>query len=142
MLEYYYKCCNRIGHSTRSPAVPRWIGCTCENNNFLVHFLTKCFVVRVFLCSASDSWREIMDMIKYSSLRSLAICIHTVTMLCMVNFTTANIHNLHEHTQWRRQGGGKGGLSPSNELKDHPCERMKSEKKWRGAAMTMCNNQK
>ena len=40
------------------------------------------------------------------------------------------------------KGGGKGGLSPSNELKDHPCERMKSEEKLRGVAMTMCNHQK
>ena len=29
-------------------------------------------------------------------------------------------------------GVDKGGLSPSNELKDHPCERMKSEEKLRG----------
>ena len=33
--------------------------------------------------------------------------------------------------QWRRQGG-QGGLSPSNDLKDHPCEKMKSEEKLRG----------
>ena len=44
-----------------------------------------------------ETWREIMDMIKYSSLRSPVICIQA-TMLCMVNFTTANIYNVHRHT--------------------------------------------
>ena len=35
-----------------------------------------------------EPWREIMDMIKYSSLRFLEICIHS---------NNANIYNLHEH---------------------------------------------
>ena len=36
-------------------------------------------------------------------------------------------------SQWRRQGGGggKGGSASPNELKDHPCEKMKSEEKLR-----------
>ena len=38
-----------------------------------------------------------MDMIKYSSLRSPVICIHS-NNAGMVNFTTANIYNVHEHT--------------------------------------------
>ena len=40
------------------------------------------------------------------------------------------------------KGGQGGGLSPPNELKGHPCERMKSEEELRGAAMIMCNHQK
>ena len=39
------------------------------------------------------------------------------------------------------KGEGKGALSPLNELKDHPCDKMKSEEKLRGA-MTICNPQK
>ena len=38
-----------------------------------------------------------------------------------------NILIYSEWQQWRRQGG----LNPSNDLKDHPCEKMKSEKKLR-----------
>ena len=41
-----------------------------------------------------------------------------------------------------RSGVDKGGLSPPNELKDHPCEKMKSEEKLGGGAMAMCNPQK
>ena len=50
------------------------------------------------------SWREIMDMIKYSSLRSPVSCMHSNNaMACFItaniyNFTTSNIYNVHEHT--------------------------------------------
>ena len=40
-------------------------------------------------------------------------------------------------------GVDKGGSAPPpNELKDYPCEKMKSEEKLRGGTMTMCNPQK
>ena len=41
-----------------------------------------------------------------------------------------NILIYSEWQQWHRQGGG--GLSPPNDLKDHPCEKMKSEEKLKG----------
>ena len=51
-------------------------------------------------------------------------------------------HNSSPHDLWRivnwftisgvDKGGQGGGLSPSNQLKDHPCERMKSEEKLGG----------
>ena len=35
-------------------------------------------------------------------------------------------------SQWRRQRGARGLSPPPNELKDHPCEKIKSEEKLRG----------
>ena len=42
------------------------------------------------------------------------------------------------HANGVDKGGGKGGLSPPNELKDHPCEKMKSEEKLRGGGRWLC----
>ena len=45
------------------------------------------------------TWREIMGMNKYSSMRSLEVFIHlSNNAICMINFTTANIYNLHVNT--------------------------------------------
>ena len=44
------------------------------------------------------TWREIMDMIKYSSLRSPVILHKQQQCYEVYNFTTANIYSVHEHT--------------------------------------------
>ena len=87
--------------------------------------LNGCSCVTQFLSTLihikNSTWIEIMDMIKYSSLRWLVICIHS-NVQCYAWFTshaTANIYNFHKHTlatikiTWPR----KQKISPSSSLK-------------------------